>query len=285
MMSVGLNHPLIHSNYLLTLINTSNSILRITSMDYKRIYENLMIRAQTRILDGYGEMHHIVPRCMQGDNSKSNLVKLTAREHFIAHVLLVKIYPNNSKLIHAAHILSNMGKYNSKKYEWLKIKHAIAVSDIMSGRIVSQETKDKISNNKVRNQKISDAHKGKKLTQVHKDNLSKSCKNKKLSQETRNKISLANQGEKNNMFGKTHTEESKAIIIAANIQQVICPHCAKQGAIAAMNRWHFDKCPSNPNAIPRPKFKIRECPHCKLTGGGMRMTKNHFDNCKHRKDN
>jgi|688.fasta_scaffold02187_28 hypothetical protein len=38
---------------------------------------------------GY-HVHHIIPKCDGGDNSKGNRVKLTIREHFIAHVLLAK---------------------------------------------------------------------------------------------------------------------------------------------------------------------------------------------------
>lgn len=40
---------------------------------------------------GYVEKHHIIPKCLGGTNSKLNLVKLTAREHFICHVLLTKM--------------------------------------------------------------------------------------------------------------------------------------------------------------------------------------------------
>jgi hypothetical protein len=38
---------------------------------------------------GY-HVHHILPLCDGGDNSRENRVKLTNREHFIAHVLLAK---------------------------------------------------------------------------------------------------------------------------------------------------------------------------------------------------
>jgi hypothetical protein len=40
---------------------------------------------------GYCEKHHILPKCLGGSNDKLNLVQLTAREHFICHLLLVKI--------------------------------------------------------------------------------------------------------------------------------------------------------------------------------------------------
>lgn len=40
--------------------------------------------------DDYYETHHIVPRSMGGTNQKTNLVLLTAREHYIVHLLLVR---------------------------------------------------------------------------------------------------------------------------------------------------------------------------------------------------
>jgi len=35
---------------------------------------------------------------MNGSNTKENLVALTAREHYIAHLLLSRMYPKNYKL-------------------------------------------------------------------------------------------------------------------------------------------------------------------------------------------
>lgn len=63
-------------------------------MNYQKIYEKLMIRAEDRELTGYFERHHVIPRCMGGTNNRENIVKLTPEEHFLAHVLLLKIYRN-----------------------------------------------------------------------------------------------------------------------------------------------------------------------------------------------
>ena len=58
-------------------------------MDYICIYKKIIEKARSlesqRLNDGvYVECHHIVPRCMGGLDVSSNLVYLTAREHFIA---------------------------------------------------------------------------------------------------------------------------------------------------------------------------------------------------------
>jgi hypothetical protein len=60
---------------------------------YTRWYYNIVQRAQLRILpqDIYTEKHHIIPQSLGGDNSTTNLVHLTAREHFVCHLLLTKM--------------------------------------------------------------------------------------------------------------------------------------------------------------------------------------------------
>lgn len=62
-------------------------------MDYAKIYDQLIIKAVNRPrLDGYVERHHILPTSLGGTNDDNNKVFLSAREHFIAHALLVKKY-------------------------------------------------------------------------------------------------------------------------------------------------------------------------------------------------
>ena len=42
--------------------------------------------------DCYCETHHIIPKSEGGLDEPDNLVNLTAREHYVAHLLLAKIY-------------------------------------------------------------------------------------------------------------------------------------------------------------------------------------------------
>jgi len=68
-------------------------------MDYKKHYGLLCERGQVRVLENtYTEVHHIIPRCLGGSNDKENLTTLTAREHFIAHWLLSRVYPQDRKI-------------------------------------------------------------------------------------------------------------------------------------------------------------------------------------------
>ena len=60
-------------------------------MNYQKIYNKLINRAKNRNIMGYVEKHHIIPKCLGGEDCKTNLVNLTPEEHYLAHQLLVKI--------------------------------------------------------------------------------------------------------------------------------------------------------------------------------------------------
>jgi NUMOD3 motif len=60
-------------------------------MNYQKIYNNLISRANSRIVEDYVEKHHIIPRCLGGTDSKENIVNLYPEEHYLAHLLLCKL--------------------------------------------------------------------------------------------------------------------------------------------------------------------------------------------------
>lgn len=100
-------------------------------MNYKRIYDALIDRAKGRIVCCYVETHHIIPRCMGGTDDHENLVDLTPEEHFLAHQLLAKIHPENSKLVFAAVAMTrhnSSSRISNKMYGWIRRRHAEAVS-------------------------------------------------------------------------------------------------------------------------------------------------------------
>lgn len=108
-------------------------------MNYKQIYENLMISASEQPKsDTYKERHHIVPVCMDGSDDKENLVKLTARQHYLAHWLLYKIY-GTTKLVHAWYGMSRIGngqdarKQNSHLFEKAKKQRSQRMSTETKG--------------------------------------------------------------------------------------------------------------------------------------------------------
>ena len=113
-------------------------------MNYELQYEKLINRAKDRKINGYTERHHIIPKCMNGTDEKDNLVDLTAREHFIAHLLLLKIYPKQYGLIKAV-MMMTVGNSIQKEhrsmnrmYSWLKEKHSNEMSRLQNGNKNSQ---------------------------------------------------------------------------------------------------------------------------------------------------
>lgn len=95
-------------------------------MNYKKHYEALIQRygSKDKPVEYYSEEHHIVPKCLGGDNSPDNLIFLSGRAHFIAHLLLHKLHPDNKALLLAAVFLSKGNKVSSRTYAFLKEKFA-----------------------------------------------------------------------------------------------------------------------------------------------------------------
>lgn len=74
-------------------------------MNYQALYKKLIDYRLRTPATGYSERHHILPRSMGGSDDPVNLVVLTGREHWVAHLLLYKIY-RNSKMAHACHMMA-----------------------------------------------------------------------------------------------------------------------------------------------------------------------------------
>lgn len=113
-------------------------------MNYENHYSALVARGRGRTLDGYKENHHIKPKCLGGDDLKENLVQLTGREHYLAHLLLVKINPGCASLVFAAHMMTidkHGGRIGNRKYQWLRIRHSKAKSEAMRGKQYGLGTK------------------------------------------------------------------------------------------------------------------------------------------------
>lgn len=152
-------------------------------MDYQKIYNQLIKRAQNRTLEGYTEKHHIIPKCLGGNNNKENIVELTAREHFLCHRLLCEIYPKVTKLWYALFLMAigkqtikSKYKLDSRSYERLKLEFI-------------QKIKGK--------KKPKDFGKGRVFSPTHIENMSKAKLGVKKPQGTGEKISIARKGKPN----------------------------------------------------------------------------------------
>jgi hypothetical protein len=173
-------------------------------MNYTRIYYSLIERARSRVLEGYTESHHIVPRCMGGGDEPHNLVKLTPEEHFLAHQLLVKMYPTNTGLVRAAHMMTvrspdhGEGRITNKKFGWLKRKLSRVISEAAKARPRTQEERQKRSE-KMKGNTI---RKGATMSEESKAAISNTLSGRPKTQEHREKIAAGRRG-------KQHTPEDK----------------------------------------------------------------------------
>jgi len=107
-------------------------------MNYKSVYEKLIANATENPPQGVCEVHHIIPRSLGGGNDRGNLISLTPRQHFIAHLLLAKIH--GGPMWAALAFMSRSGTksargvaVSSRVYESIKINDAAWRSELYSG--------------------------------------------------------------------------------------------------------------------------------------------------------
>lgn len=132
-----------------------------------------MERSKGRSIFSYTERHHIIPKSLGGINDDTNIAVLTAREHYIAHVLLTKMVVGQSKK-KMSYALS-MFNTNNKNHNRYKPK---SVLYDMSRRLLSESMKGRMPSDKCR-QAVSLAKKGVPLSDTQKYKMSKSLSKKK----------------------------------------------------------------------------------------------------------
>lgn len=135
-------------------------------MNYRHIYLEIIKHAKQEEINhnrdfGYYEKHHIFPKSLfpLWENKKSNIVKLTAREHLFCHMLLTKIYPKSHEMWSALWYMSSKSKKKDSKYpklttreyERIRINYAKSNSLHLKGkknpnmaRMFSKDTLQKI---------------------------------------------------------------------------------------------------------------------------------------------
>jgi hypothetical protein len=94
-------------------------------MNHNKTYNTICSKAKSegRVKGGetYYEAHHILPKCMGGEGKVSqykthpNIVLLTAKEHFVVHRLLTKIYPSSKPLRMAWWAMCNQQAPNQER--------------------------------------------------------------------------------------------------------------------------------------------------------------------------
>lgn len=115
---------------------------------YYLYYQNIISFRKQNTPTGYTETHYILPRSLGGNDDKENLVCLTAREHYVCHLLLTKIYEDDVrayfKMVKACVMMMFMKApnqqrvYNSRMYEWVRTQFSKVQSISQTGKNNSQ---------------------------------------------------------------------------------------------------------------------------------------------------
>lgn len=150
---------------------------------YTKWYINIIEAAKKRnhkkiSFDGY-ETHHIIPKSCGGSNTRDNLITLTIREHFLVHLLLIKMFDDNRryKMYNAIHRMAVSGCYlvNSYSFTTARKYHAEAVSVHRSNK---SEREREISRKNLK--KACEFNKGRRYPVEHRTKISNALKGRKF---------------------------------------------------------------------------------------------------------
>ena len=225
---------------------------------YSRWYYAIVANAQSKVIDGYTEKHHIIPKSLGGTDLTENLVILTAREHFICHWLLTKMVSNKKHQYQMWNAFSCMlyrerpgqtrYKVTSKIFENIKKEGSKIKSWKMSGEknpmfgnTHSKEAKLKISKghlgkivSKITREKLKYNMLGKAKTESHKNSLKESWAKNKTS---RSGVNHPGYGKELDAVRKEKIRQS-----VLNMPLHTCEHCGKTTTKGNYKRWHSTNC-------------------------------------------
>jgi len=202
-------------------------------MNYSQNYYGYIARVKTLNRSktdekDYYENHHILPRCCGGADSANNLVLLTAREHFLAHYLLTKIYKDtpfnqgvscafilmckpNKRLPNRNHSNSRLYEAERKEYSQLVKLRLTGIPQTLEARKnAAMGLKHSWALRKIKNLGPTRKHYG-PLTDQLKTKISIAHIGQKLSEDHKLKISRANMGHPPT-FCRPRTAEEKILI-------------------------------------------------------------------------
>jgi len=173
--------------------------------------------------------HHIIPRHMGGTDDPKNLIRVNVAMHAFLHQ---QLFEQHGKIEDKAAWLSLAGRITSEE------------ARIM---VVSQPKSDD------HRKKIGDAQRGDKNhrwgkphTKEHKERVSASCMGKNLNKKhtEQSKLLMSEKrtgltvGDKNGMYGKTHTDIARKTISDTAKKTVSCSRCGYTANKGNFGRWH-----------------------------------------------
>lgn len=250
---------------------------------YTKWYNSLIEkRRRELVLDGYYEIHHVIPKCLGGTDDKENLISLTAREHVVAHWLLTKMVDSNHryKMLFAFNMMTQVSEDQERRLtpleaskakqakikaykeyhsspEWpnrwqeIKPKWEEAMREVNSRPEVKakRSSSQKVAQNRPdvvdkRKQRHSDPEFKKKQSAIAKEVANRPEMKEKASKRNLEVRQRPGMPEKYRLAAIEcqNRPEVKAMKSAMLREKKKCPHCDKIGNPLAMRRWHFDNC-------------------------------------------
>lgn len=192
--------------------------------------------------NSYVEKHHIIPKSIGGSNKKENLVALTPKEHFVCHLLLVKMTTGKfkTKMSYALRLLSHIENEHQSRHKISARAYSLIVSI----------TKPALSNaiSGINNPFYGRTH----------------------SDESKEKMKAKRAIQKPPMLGKTRSEETKEKLREANRKQFLDPrqiemrrNCNKiegmviyHNPITKQTKYFYEN--TQPEGFIRGRFKQKE---------------------------
>lgn len=167
---------------------------------YRNIHDSIINYRKQNILTKenceYFENHHIIPKSLGGRRNKENMVALTAREHYVVHELLVRIYK----------LSGDIQAYHKMLLAWNRLAH-----DRRTGRFVNSRLYEELRR---QNSKRAKEYKPTKET-IEKQR--QKIIGRKLSEETKRKISLSEKGVPKSLESrKNYSKASKGKLYVFN---------------------------------------------------------------------
>jgi hypothetical protein len=232
----------------------------ISIMNYLSIYNKLVEYRKNNPLNlnEYGEIHHIIPKCMGGSDHKDNLVRLSAKEHYVAHHLLYKHY-KTTKLAHAWFMMLKCDKnqkrfFTARQHELATKAHCDVLKESMKGkgnhfygRTHTQETKDAIGK----------ANAGRVKSEEEISNWVKKVAKKPKTLDHRKKIA------RKGLIMLTNIQTGESVRISKSEEKNYnlnlwknpayrqrrekCTYCNITSTVGNIKRWHNEKCKHKPS--------------------------------------
>lgn len=268
---------------------------------YTKWYFQIIEHAKQFPVNGYSERHHIIPKSLKGSNSKENIVRLTARQHYICHKLLIKMVAGQLryKMLEALAIFSNNTTrnlyFNSRDIAKIREANSHASSERNKGnQYYKLRANDSFELREFKSQKnkksrwVNNGHEERftmdykyyldngfcfgrlKFSQDHLDKIASSRSHQPRTKEVRDKI-------RNSHLGKIKTVEHRLKISLAKINQPkqLCEHCGISVDKINYSKWHGDNCIK---VRSRPEYT---CQHCSIVcTSKANLTRWHGDNCR-----